>query len=63
MLAGDLGQVQLQMTDLHGRMVLDQRQVFLNGTHALDLSALGQGTYQLIVWKEGSRSVKKVVVQ
>ena len=63
MLNGALGQVQMQVLDLNGRQVLAQQQFVLNGTQTLDLTSLGQGTYQLVLWQEGVRSVKKVVVQ
>jgi hypothetical protein len=61
-LNGALGQVQLQVLDLNGRQVA-QKQFVLTGTQTLDLTSLGQGTYQLVLWQDGMRSVKKVVIQ
>jgi len=57
-----LGQVQMQVLDLNGRQVA-QKQFVLNGTQSLDLTSLSQGTYQLVLWQDGMRSVKKVVIQ
>lgn len=57
-----VGKVTIQICDLTGRVVYDQKDIDFEGNKSLDLSALSKGIYVVTVKGDGLNYVEKVIV-